>query len=97
MFQLYKKKLIHDANDFEWTKQARFYWRPQASMTFAGRERGDCDHEHDFAYSYGFRSKERLVVTPLTDKCCITLAQAGRLWRLLLVLPARAKQKQQRI
>ena len=31
MFQLYKKKLIHDANDFEWTKQARFYWRPQAS------------------------------------------------------------------
>ena len=31
MFQLYKKKLIHDANDFEWTKQARFYWRPQAA------------------------------------------------------------------
>ena len=28
MFQLYKKKLIHDANDFKWTKQARFYWRP---------------------------------------------------------------------
>jgi len=77
-FQLYKKKLIHDANDFEWTKQARFYWRPQAA--------DDCSPEgsvviaitnFDFAYSYEYLgSKERLVVTPLTDRCYITLAQA---------------------
>jgi len=84
MFKLYKKKMIHDANDFEWTKQARFYWRPQANDAVYEKGCSASDGSvviaitnFDFAYSYEYLgAKERLVVTPLTDRCYITLAQA---------------------
>ena len=75
---LYRAKKISDANDFEWLKQARFYWRPNAQ--------DECDPDGacvvsitdvDFNYQYEYLgAKERLVVTPLTDRCYITLAQA---------------------
>lgn len=26
--RLYKERKIHGSSDFEWLKQARFYWRP---------------------------------------------------------------------
>lgn len=76
--QLVRSKKVKDANDFDWLKQARFYWRPNDS---------DDVNKHgsaivsitdvDFNYQYEYLgSKERLVITPLTDKCYITLAQA---------------------
>lgn len=75
---LYRTKRINDANDFEWLKQARFYWRPNTQ--------DECDPDGacvvsitdvDFNYQYEYLgAKERLVVTPLTDRCYITLAQA---------------------
>lgn len=75
---LYRAKKIKDANDFEWLKQARFYWRPNSH--------DECDADGacvvsitdvDFNYQYEYLgAKERLVVTPLTDRCYITLAQA---------------------
>lgn len=75
---LHRQKKLTEANDFEWLKQARFYWRPNA--------RDECDADGacivsitdvDFNYQYEYLgSKERLVVTPLTDRCYITLAQA---------------------
>ena len=78
MLDLYKKKEIKDANDFEWTKQARFYWRPQGSDETS--DEGACVisiTDFDFTYSYEYLgAKERLVITPLTDRCYITLAQA---------------------
>jgi hypothetical protein len=69
---------ITGADDFEWLKQARFYWEP------GGRDflddGGACrvrvtDVPFEYLYEY-LGCKERLVITPLTDRCYITLAQA---------------------
>jgi dynein heavy chain len=78
MLYLYKTKKISDANDFEWQKQARNSWHPEIG--------DECSAEGaslfsvtdvDFTYQYEYLgSKERLVVTPLTDRCYISLAQA---------------------
>ena len=73
-----RSKKVQESNDFDWLEQARFYWRPNA---------GDDVNKNgatvvsitdvDFNYQYEYLgSKERLVITPLTDKCYITLAQA---------------------
>ena len=75
---LVKSKKIQDGNDFEWLKQARFYWKPTASDECNAD--GACVisiTDVDFNYQYEYLgAKERLVVTPLTDRCYITLAQA---------------------
>ena len=78
LMQLVRTKKIQDSNDFDWLKQARFYWRPSSG--------DDVNNDGatvvsitdvDFNYQYEYLgSKERLVITPLTDKCYITLAQA---------------------
>jgi len=75
---LFRAKKIQDASDFDWMKQARFYFRPNGSdecspdgATVVGIT------DNDFTYQYEYMgAKERLVITPLTDKCYITLAQA---------------------
>jgi dynein heavy chain, axonemal len=51
--------------------QARFYWRDDRNTVIISI----CDV--DFQYSFEYLGvKERLVVTPLTDICYITLSQA---------------------
>ena len=75
---LARNKKLGDANDFEWLKQARFYWRNAASDEISPD--GACivgitDVEFNYQFEY-LGAKERLVVTGLTDRCYITLAQA---------------------
>jgi dynein heavy chain len=75
---LQRAKKISDANDFEWMKQARFYWRDRSADDVDSNGAmvvGITDNEFNYQYEY-MGAKERLVVTPLTDKCYITLAQA---------------------
>jgi dynein heavy chain len=74
----YKQKKISDANDFLWLSQARFYWRTNQSDECdadGACVTSICDADFNYQYEY-LGSKERLVVTPLTDRCYITLAQA---------------------
>lgn len=78
IFKLYRAKKISGADDFEWLKQARFYWEPEARDFLD--DNGCCriritDVPFDYQYEY-LGCKERLVITPLTDRCYITLAQA---------------------
>jgi dynein heavy chain len=78
LLKLVKAKKVKYTTDFDWLKQARFYWSQSS--------RDDVDDDGativsitdvDFKYQYEYLGpKERLVITPLTDKCYITLAQA---------------------
>ncbi|KAL9651366.1 hypothetical protein ABK040_001316 [Willaertia magna] len=65
------KDKVKEVQNFEWQKQARFYWRPDQDTCIVSI--ADIDQEYCFEY---LGCKERLVITPLTDRCYLTLAQA---------------------
>tara|TARA_B100000795_G_C22806619_1_gene445355 strand:- start:150 stop:14669 length:14520 start_codon:yes stop_codon:yes gene_type:complete len=64
--------------DFEWNKQARFYWKGEEedSVDDDGAMCVQCtDVEFKYMYEY-LGCKGRLVITPLTDRCYVSLSQA---------------------
>lgn len=69
--KLAKEKKIRDANDFEWQQQLRCYWVPENSCAMIRVA------DVEFAYCNEYLGcKERLVITPLTDRCYLSLTQA---------------------
>ncbi|KAA0177346.1 hypothetical protein FNF27_01124 [Cafeteria roenbergensis] len=77
----FKRRRLTGMDDFNWLKQARFYWRPDVGdeVNAEGAAR-ILVADAGFNYQYEFLGvKERLVITPLTDRCYITLSQALRM------------------
>jgi dynein heavy chain len=67
-------------NDFDWSKQLRYYWVEEAIDSIGKTVSDDCLLRQTiaaFRYSYEYLGNTpRLVVTPLTDKCYMTLTGA---------------------
>lgn len=65
---------ILDAGAFAWQKHLRYSWVPETR----GVDISIADAEFKYSYEY-VGNTGRLVITPLTDRCYITLTQALRL------------------
>ena len=65
------ERKVRDVHDFNWQQQLRFYWDPAED---------DCViRQADARFLYGYEYMgvtSRLVITPLTDRCWITITGA---------------------
>ena len=74
-----RNKGVHNKNDFEWQKNLKFYWENDTNVQ-TGEDRMEVvikQTNSRFIYGYEYLGNpERMVITPLTDRCYITLTSA---------------------
>ncbi|XP_055375876.1 dynein axonemal heavy chain 2 [Condylostylus longicornis] len=73
--RMYKAN-CRDVSNFEWFSQLRFYYDRNSDLCVIHQT----NTEHTYGYEYTGNSG-RLVITPLTDRCYITLTTALHLYR----------------
>ncbi|XP_066451266.1 dynein axonemal heavy chain 14 isoform X2 [Eleutherodactylus coqui] len=65
------RKRVFTAEDFEWTRQLRYEWNKQNNSCYVVQAGAS------FMYGYEYLGcSSRLVITPLTDRCWLTLTGA---------------------
>lgn len=68
------KERVAAASDFEWMSQLRYYWIPDTKALKVRAMNAEFDYMFEYLGNTG-----RLVITPLTDRCYLTLTNALRL------------------
>ena len=63
-------------NDFLWTSQLRFYWDTVEDTCMIRQNHALIKYDYEYVGNSG-----RLVITPLTDRCYMTLTTALQLYR----------------
>lgn len=71
--QQVSKIKVKNSKSFEWQKYTRLYWRKKKHGSECIISITDWDAKHSYEY---LGVQMRLCITPLTDRCYITLAQA---------------------
>jgi dynein heavy chain, axonemal len=77
VIEMFVEKKIPSAEHFDWLKQLKFYLenKKEKKDLFKSCESRICDWRTWYTYEF-VGNTGRLVITPLTDRCYITLSQA---------------------